>query len=76
VVESRIGRSFWLSQTEFFLEQAIVLAPQTPFANDAYELLEQFLASSYTGNDGSEMPPEVRARLDESRGRIRRAQGD
>jgi hypothetical protein len=76
LIESRIGRSFWLSQTEFFLEQAILLAPQRAFANDAYELLEEFLASGYTGEAGSEVPPEVRARLDELRGRIRRAQGD
>jgi hypothetical protein len=75
VIESRIGRSFWLSQTEFFLEQAIRLAPQKPFAKDAFELLEEFLVSGYTGSVGSEVPPEVRARLDELRGLIRRAQG-
>jgi hypothetical protein len=75
VIESRIGRSFWLSQTEFFLEQAIRLAPQRPFANDALELLEEFLISGNTGAEGSEVPPEVRARLDELRGLVRRAQG-
>jgi hypothetical protein len=75
LIESRIGRSFWLSQTEFFLEQAIRLAPQRAFANDAYELLEEFLVSGYSGESGSEVPPEVRARLDELRGLIRRAQG-
>ncbi len=75
VIESRIGRSFWLSQTEFFLEQAIRLAPQRPFANDAVQLLEEFLVSGATGAQGSEVPPEVRARLDELHGLIRRAQG-
>jgi hypothetical protein len=75
VIESRVGRSFWLSQTEFFLEQAIRLAPQKPFANDAYELLEEFLISGYGGMQASELPPEPRARLDELRGLIRRAQG-
>jgi hypothetical protein len=73
-IESRIGRSFWLSQTEFFLEQAIRLAPQKAFANDAYELLEEFLASGYTGEGGAEVPAEVRARLEELRALIRRAQ--
>ena len=48
VIESRIGRSFWLSQTEFYLEQAILLAPDRAFANDAYELLEEFLVSVIT----------------------------
>jgi len=74
VIESRIGRSFWLSQTEFYLEQAILLAPDRAFANDAYELLEEFLVSGYTGSTGDDVPPEVRARLDELKQRIRRAQ--
>jgi hypothetical protein len=74
VIESRIGRSFWLSQTEFFLEQAIRLAPQKAFANDAYELLEEFLVSGYTGEGGNEVPPDVRARLGDLRALIRRAQ--
>jgi hypothetical protein len=76
VIESRIGRSFWLSQTEFYLEQAILLAPERAFANDAYELLEEFLVSGYTGSSASEVPPEVRARLDELERRIRSAQQD
>lgn len=75
VIESRIGRSFWLSQTEFYLEQAILLAPQRAFANDAYDLLEEFLVAGYTGSEGSDVPPEVRARLDGLKQRIRRAQG-
>ena len=75
VIESRIGRSFWLSQTEFYLEQAILLAPQRAFANDAYELLEEFLVSGYSGSAGADVPPEVRARLDDLKQRIRRAQG-
>lgn len=75
VIESRIGRSFWLSQTEFFLEQAIRLAPQRAFANDALELLKEFLVSAATGAEGSRVPPDVRVRLDELRGLIRRAQG-
>jgi hypothetical protein len=74
VIESRIGRSFWLSQPEFYLEQAILLAPERAFANDAYELLEEFLVSGYTGAAGNEVPPEVRARLDDLKQRIRRAQ--
>lgn len=74
VIESRIGRSFWLSQTEFYLEQAILLAPERAFAKDAYELLEEFLVSGYTGSEGNDVPPEVRARLDELKQRIRRAQ--
>ena len=78
VIESRIGRSFWLSQTEFFLERAIRLAPQKPFAREAYDLLVEFETSSYGGATGSEaeVPPDVRARLDELSALIQRAQGD
>jgi len=76
VIESRIGRSFWLSQTEFYLEQAILLAPQSAFANDAFDLLEEFLISGYTGSEGADVPPELRARLDDLKQRIRRAQGE
>jgi hypothetical protein len=75
VIESRIGRSFWLSQTEFYLEQAIRMAPQKPFARDAYELLEEFEISGYTGPEGGVVPKEVRARLDELAKLIARAQG-
>jgi hypothetical protein len=75
LIESRIGRSFWLSQTEFFLEQSIRLAPQKPFARDAYELLEEFEASGYSGSQGSEVPKEVRERLAELKRLIDHAQG-
>src|SRR5262245_42157027 len=75
VIESRIGRSFWLSQTEFFLEQAIRLAPQKPFASDALELLEEFLVSGAGSAQGHGPSPEQRTRLDELRALVRRAQG-
>ena len=78
VVESRVGRTFWLSQTEFYLERAIRLAPQKPFASDAYRLLAEFETSGYGGaaGAGGAVPPEVEARLEELRTLIRRAQGD
>ncbi len=67
VIESRIGRSFWLSQTEDFLETAIRLDPGQPWAADAYALLEEFVVSGYTGSSGEHVPPDVRQRLDELR---------
>jgi hypothetical protein len=65
VIESRIGRSFWLSQTEPYLEAAIRLAPGGPFAGKAYALLEEFLVGAYSGSSGEHVPADVKARLAE-----------
>ena len=65
VIESRVGRSFWLSQTEPYLEAAIRLAPGDPRAEKAYALLEEFVVGGYTGSSGEHVPDDVRAWLDE-----------
>jgi tetratricopeptide (TPR) repeat protein len=65
VVESRIGRSFWASQTEFFLETAIRMGPTERYADAAFALLEEFLVSGYTGSSGAHVPPDVVSRLAE-----------
>jgi hypothetical protein len=65
VIESRVGRSFWLSQTEPYLEAAIRLAPGDPIADRAYALLEEFVVGGYTGSSGEHVPPDVKAWLAE-----------
>jgi hypothetical protein len=65
VIESRIGRSYRFSQTEHLLATSIRLAPRAPFARDALALLEEFVASGYTGSAGENVPPEVRRQLEE-----------
>lgn len=65
VIESRVGRSFWLSQTEPYLEAAIRLAPDGPFAPKAYALLEEFVSGAYTGSSGEHVPADVKAWLAE-----------
>jgi hypothetical protein len=65
VIESRIGRSFWASQTEFFLETAIRMGPKERYADDAFALLEEFLVSGYTGSSGTHVPPDIVERLEE-----------
>jgi hypothetical protein len=65
VIESKIGRSFWLSQTEPYLEAAIRLAPGGPLAEKAYALLEDFVVGGYTGSSGEHVPADVRSWLDE-----------
>jgi hypothetical protein len=64
LIEARISRSFWISQTEPYLEAAIRLAPADPLAQKAYALLEDFVTSAY-GGAGGHAPPEVRAWLGE-----------
>jgi len=65
LIETRIGRSFWLSQAEAFLETAIRTAPGTRVAEQAYAVLEDFLIAGFSGSGGTDVPPDVAAKLDE-----------
>lgn len=65
VIESRIGRTFWLSQTEPYLEAAIRLAPGQPIAKRAYARLEEFVVAGNTGSSGEHVPKDVKAWLAE-----------
>jgi tetratricopeptide (TPR) repeat protein len=76
VIESRVGRSFWLSQTEPYLEAAIRLAPDQPIAGQAYARLEEFVAGSYTGSSGEKIPPDVAAWLAGLRQLVHPRRGD
>jgi hypothetical protein len=73
IIDSRVGRTFWLSGTKFFLEAAIRLAPGAAFAEKAYELLEEFVVSGYTGSSGVHLPEDEKARLEALRGLIDRS---
>jgi tetratricopeptide (TPR) repeat protein len=66
-IETRIGRTYWLSQAEAYLETAIRLAPGQPVAQNAYSLLEEFLVAGYTGSGGTHVPPDIQAKLDSLR---------
>jgi hypothetical protein len=65
VIESRIGRSLWAYQTEHLLETSIRMGPTEPYADTAFDLLEEFLISGYTGSSGTNVPADVRQRLDD-----------
>jgi len=65
LVETRIGRSFWLSQAEAFLETAIRTAPGTRVAEQAFAVLEDFLVAGFSGSGGTDIPPDIAAKLDE-----------
>ncbi|MGH0028810.1 MAG: c-type cytochrome [Myxococcota bacterium] len=63
-IETRIGRTYWLSQAEAYLETAIRLSPGSETAARAYDLLEEFLVAGYTGSSGSHVPPDIQTKLD------------
>jgi tetratricopeptide (TPR) repeat protein len=67
LTETRIGRDYWFSQADFFLETSVRLAPDTEPARLAYALLEEETILSYTGSSGTHLPVEVEQRLAELR---------
>ena len=67
VAESHISRTLWMPETEFFLETAIRLAPQSVHARKAYAFLEEYVLVGYTGSAGLHLPAEIQARLAELR---------
>jgi len=78
LVESRIGRSYWLALPDFYLESAIMLDPAGDSALQAYAMIEEetlFLYSYDEETDRAELPLEVESRLADLRRRIERARG-
>ena len=67
VSEARIRRSFWVSESEFYLETAIRMAPRAPFAPLAYALLEEETLAGYSGSSGVHLPADVLGNLEELR---------
>lgn len=70
VAESHIGYSYWLSETDHFLETAIRVDPKGPHAERAYTYLESFTYAGWTGSGGEQLPDDVKAHLAELRGLI------
>ncbi len=67
VAEARIRRSSWLFESEFYLETAIRMAPDAPFAELAYAQLEEETLAGYSGSSGLHLPADVQANLEELR---------
>ncbi len=65
LAEYRIHRDDWLPQAELYLEIAIVLAPDAPWARRAYSLLVDKIHRTYRQSPGGRLPPEVEERLRE-----------
>lgn len=68
LTETNIGRSYWLSQAEHYLETAIRMAPGSETAERAYALLERETLAGYSGSSGLHLPTDVLRRLEELRG--------
>lgn len=67
LVEARIGRNYWVSEAPFLLERAIRIAPQEPYALEAYRRLENEVLMQYEGSDEEDIDPEEQRRLGELR---------
>lgn len=65
--EASISRTSWLSETPFFLETAIRLAPTAPIAAKAYDALSAYMLAEYTGSAGTEVPQQVQEFLQDLR---------
>jgi hypothetical protein len=66
VAESNISRSYWVSETASLLEQAIVTAPKSAVARQAYAFLEQYTLSGHSVT-AREVPENIDAKLDSLR---------
>ena len=65
LAEYRIYLDDWLPQAELYLEIAVVLAPDAPWARPAYSLLVEKVHRTYMQSPGGQLPPEVEERLRE-----------
>ncbi len=65
VTESHVSHSYWISETEYYLETSIRLAPKADFAKRAYAFLEELTTAGFTGSAGVNVPRDEQARLAE-----------
>lgn len=56
LAEYRIDRDFWVSQAGRYLEASIRIAPDKPFAQQAFALLEEETIVGFTGSTGTVVP--------------------
>ena len=67
LTETLIGRSTWLTQTDYYLEAAIRSAPKSKHAKLAFDALEQQILLEYSGSGGTFIPEDIEANLKELR---------
>ena len=64
IAETYISRTSRISEAPFFLETAIRLDPTSPIASNAYDVLNLYILTEYTGSLGTRVPSEVQEHLD------------
>lgn len=67
IAETYISRTSWLAETPFFLETAIRLDPTSAVAAKAYDVLNMYLLTEFTGSQGTQVPSDVQEHLEELR---------
>jgi hypothetical protein len=67
ITETYISRTSWLSEAPFFLETAIRLDPKSSVATQAYDVLNTYILTEYTGSLGTRVPSDVQEHLEELR---------
>jgi hypothetical protein len=67
IAETYISRTSWLSEAPFFLETAIRLDPTSAIAAMAYDVLNTYILTEYTGSLGTRVPSDVQEHLDDLR---------
>lgn len=72
VTESLIGRTTWLTQTDYYLEASVRAAPKSAVAGKALDALEQQILMEYSGSGGTNIPDDIQANLDELRNLVKR----
>jgi len=70
ILETRIGRNYWVTTAPFFLEESIRIAPAAPSAAEAIIVLEREMLAAYEGSDIEQLPAEEEAHLEELRALI------
>ncbi|MGH0036784.1 MAG: hypothetical protein ACQGVK_17300 [Myxococcota bacterium] len=67
LVETRINGNYWVSESDFYLETAVRLAPRSDVGRRAFALLEEETLLGWTGSAGTLIPSDVSERLAELR---------
>ena len=67
LIEARTHFDYLVSESDFYLETAIRMAPKAPVGRQAFELLEEETVLGWTGSGGDHMPAEIRRHLEELR---------
>jgi hypothetical protein len=72
VTEALIGRSTWLTQTDYYFEAAVRASPKSASAFKAFDALEQQILMEYSGSGGTNIPEDIQANLEELRGLVKK----